>query len=250
MSVGTVFLLLMAQSLLIPSVTIAETLARANGRCKLMSDDYQAFDGHCTVKQKQQGGTTIFVVELDDGSHYRFYGPNKQALQVETYDGIHNVQFQEEPDRGVFTWQEDGDRNLLSVKLDTQHDPNVSHDTSTEEALGTVIGAGIGALIGSLLGGGQSNPASSNSAATANTPENLISTVPSALADLVDARAGQASSELERRGYTYRNTQTWDGGKTSYYVENKTGYCVEVGTVDGRFSTIVYNSSDRCQASD
>jgi hypothetical protein len=82
-----------------------------------------------------------------------------------------------------------------------------------------------------------------------NTPENLYSTVPPALKDLVDARAGQAERELLGRGYTYRNTVTWDGGKTSYYVENKTGYCVEVGTVDGRYSTIVYNSSDRCDAS-
>jgi hypothetical protein len=80
------------------------------------------------------------------------------------------------------------------------------------------------------------------------TPENLISTVPPALKDLVDARAGQAEAELVGRGYTYRNTVTWDGGKTSYYVENKTGYCVEVGTVEGRFSSIVYNSSDRCKA--
>lgn len=81
------------------------------------------------------------------------------------------------------------------------------------------------------------------------TPENLYSSVPPALKDLVGARAGQAESELEGRGYTYRNTQTWDGGKTGYYIENKTGYCVEVGTVDGRFNSIVYNSSDRCQAS-
>lgn len=93
----------------------------------------------------------------------------------------------------------------------------------------------------------QTAPSSSSGG---KTPENLISTVPPALKDLVNAKAGQASSELARRGYTYRNTQTWDGGKTSYYIENKTGYCVEVGTVEGRFSTIVYNSSDRCQKSD
>jgi hypothetical protein len=93
------------------------------------------------------------------------------------------------------------------------------------------------------------NVASSSTPKKGPTPENLISTVPPALKDLVDARAGQAEGELERRGYTYRNTVTFEGGKSAYYIENKTGYCVEVGTVNGRFTTIVYNSSDRCKAS-
>lgn len=83
-----------------------------------------------------------------------------------------------------------------------------------------------------------------------NTPKNLISTVPPALKDLVGARAGQAEDDLISRGYTYKKTETWDGGsvsgKTAYYVENKTGYCVGVATADGRFSSIVYDSSDRC----
>lgn len=97
---------------------------------------------------------------------------------------------------------------------------------------------------------GERAPASSSSTSKkGNTPENLISTVPPALKDLVGAKAGQAEAELIRRGYTYRNTQTFEGGKSAYYVENKTGYCVEVGTVEGRYSSIVYNSSDRCQAS-
>lgn len=249
---GTTALFVTAQSLLTLSTATAETLARAHGRCQLISDNYKAFDGHCVVKQKQQGGTTIFVVELDNGSHYRFYGPNKQALQVETHDGIHNVQFQENPDKGVFIWQEDGEKHRLSVKLDTQHDPNVSHDNPADQAAGALIGAGVGALIGALIAGNQPKPSNTN-ASTApklgNTPENLYSTVPPALADLVGARAGQAETTLVGRGYTYRNTVTFEGGKSAYYIENKTGYCVEVGTVDGRYSTIVYNSSDRCKAS-
>jgi hypothetical protein len=250
-SLSAATLLIVAQSLVLVPTTSAETLARANGRCKLTSDDYKAFDGYCTVKQKQQGGTTIFVVELDDGTHYRFYGPNKQALEVETHDGIHNVQFKEDPDKGVFTWEEDGDRNRLSVKLDTQHPPEASHDTPSDQAAGTAIGAAVGALIGNLLTGGGSKPTqpTPTATATANTPENLISTVPPALKDLVDARAGQAEGDLISRGYTYKNTETWDGGKTAYYVENKTGYCVGVATVDGRYSSIVYDSSDRCKPS-
>ncbi|MEG4941068.1 hypothetical protein [Microcoleus sp. F4-D5] len=89
-------------------------------------------------------------------------------------------------------------------------------------------------------------PSSASTINKGNTPENLYSTVPPKLKDLVGAKAGQAEGELQRRGYTYRTTATFDGGKSAYYIENLTGYCVEVGTVDGRFSSIVYNSSDRC----
>ena len=250
-SLSAVALLMVAQGLVLVSKASAETLARVQGRCKLISDNYKAFDGYCTVKQKQQGGTMVFVVELDNGTKYRFYGPNKRALQVETHDGIHNVSFKEDPDKGVFAWQEDGEDNRLSVKLDTQYNPDVSHDSPSDQALGTAIGAGIGALIGGLLtgGGGQSNQSTSTVIRNASTPEKLISTVPPALRDLVGAKAGQAEAELKGRGYTHRNTQTWDGGKTDYYVENKTGYCVEARVVEGRFSTIVYSSSDRCKPS-
>jgi hypothetical protein len=94
---------------------------------------------------------------------------------------------------------------------------------------------------------GEKAPTSSHSPNHGSkTPENLYSTTPPTLQDLVGARAGQAENELISRGYTYRNTVTFEGGKSAYYIENKTGYCVEVGTVDGRYSSIVYNSSDRC----
>ncbi|WP_373481133.1 hypothetical protein [Geminocystis sp.] len=87
---------------------------------------------------------------------------------------------------------------------------------------------------------------STSSHSKGKTPENLYSTTPPTLQDLVDAKAGQAEGELIKRGYTYRNTVTFDGGKSAYYIEDKTGYCVEVGTVEGRYSSIVYNSSDKC----
>lgn len=95
-------------------------------------------------------------------------------------------------------------------------------------------------------GSGSEHP-SNTQTRKGKTPENLYGTTPPALEDLVDARAGQAENTLISRGYTYKNTVTFDGGKSAYYVENKTGYCVEVGTVEGRYSSIVYNSSDRCQ---
>lgn len=151
MSFGGVGLAIATSILPLAQSATAETLARMQGRCKLTADDYTVFDGHCVAKQKQRDDTTVFVIELDDGSEYRFFGENKQALQVETSDGIHNVQFTENPDKGVFVWQEDGDKNRLSVKLDTKHDTNVSHD-DRKPNLGVALGAAaIGAVIGALL---------------------------------------------------------------------------------------------------
>lgn len=135
----------------------AETVARAYGRCKLSVPDYTLYDGHCTAKQLRRDGTTTFVMDLDNGSSYSFSGPNKQALQVETPDGIHNVSYKEDPDKGVFAWDEEGARNTLSVKLDAQQPADVSHD-STGKSIGIALaGAAVGALIGSLLSGGKSN---------------------------------------------------------------------------------------------
>lgn len=150
-------LFLVAQGLLLASTASAETLARAQGRCKLTSQSgtqtFTVFDGHCIIKQKQQGSTTLFVVDLDNGSEFRFFGPNKQALQVETSEGIHNAQFTEGADKGVFAWQEDGDRNRLSVKLDAQQNPNVSHDDTSPTASSTPVAAAVGTLLTALLTG-------------------------------------------------------------------------------------------------
>jgi hypothetical protein len=147
----------------IPAAASAKTLARAQGRCKLTSQNVQIFNGHCTIKQRQQAnGTNAFIVDLDNGSSYRFFGPNKQSLQVETHEGVHNVQYNESADKGVFGWQEWGNNNRLSVKLDSRHEPNVSHDTTPTQPLGTVVTAAlVGSLITTLLGNDSSTPVAS-----------------------------------------------------------------------------------------
>ena len=124
----------------------------------------------------------------------------------------------------------------VSIMISPDGTPNVSY-------------TGSGGKNGICSESTSSSTHSSGSTMTkkSNTPENLYSTVPPKLEDLVGAKAGQAEGQLKSRGYTYKNTVTFDGGKSAYYVENKTGYCVEVGTVDGRYSSIVYNSSDRCK---
>ncbi len=45
---------------LFASAALAYTVARANGRCSLKQNGYEAFNGYCTVKQKQNGPTTVF----------------------------------------------------------------------------------------------------------------------------------------------------------------------------------------------
>jgi hypothetical protein len=152
LAIGSIGLTIAIGMLPFSPVALAETVARAQGRCKLSTDGDVDFDGHCTVKQKQNGDQMAFVVELDNGMDYRFSGPNRQALQIETHNGMHNAQFQDGTDRGVFTWQEDGDRRKLSVKLDTQQSTKVSHDDAKPTSIGAVIaGAAVGALIGALL---------------------------------------------------------------------------------------------------
>lgn len=237
-SVMATSLFIATQGLIMMSTASAETIARAQGRCKLTNESDVAFDGYCTVKQKQQGSTMGFVVQLDDGSQYRFYGPSKQSLQVETYDGIHNVRFNEEPDKGVFIWEEDGQRNRLSVKLDSQHSPEVSHDNDKKTSVGTVIaGAAVGALIAGLIVGNRHSSSSTN-VRIGDTVTNLQ--------DFVGVRAGQAESGLQRRGYEYRRATQEADSAISYWLETKTRNCVAIRTTDGRYAAIVYAEKYNC----
>ena len=131
----------------------------------------------------------------------------------------------------------------ISLSINPDGTPSVSYTGK----------GGANGICNETVAGKPSNSSTSSSTKPkkGSTPENLMSTVPPQLKDLVGAKAGQAEDDLISRGYTYKKTETWDGGsvsgKTAYYVENKTGYCVGVATTDGRFSSIVYESSDRCK---
>jgi len=131
----------------------------------------------------------------------------------------------------------------ISLSINPDGTPSVSYT-------GPGRNNGICSESGSSNAGNSEQMNASTMKSKGQTPENLIGKVPPKLKDLVDAKAGQAEGDLESRGYTYKKTETWDGGsvsgKTAYYVENKTGYCVGVATTDGRFSSIVYESSTHC----
>ena len=229
-----VLLVFCSKEFILLSSAFAETLARAHGRCKLTDRDGTEFNGYCTVKQKLSGGTNVFVVELDDGSNYRFYGPSKQALQIETYDGIRDVDFKEGSDRGVFTWNERNNINTLSVKLDSQHNPGANHDSSGKEAAGVALGVAAGALIAALVAGKASSDSKSSGTVAG-------------LSDLVGAKAGQAENTVIDRGYTWIKTNNEGGASYGYWRESGSNNCVVIRTEDGRYKSIIYTPGFDCK---
>lgn len=130
----------------------AKTIARAQGVCRLMSGGAVAFQGHCVSQQKVNAGNTVLVIKLDNGSTYRFRGPSKEALQIETSSGLHNAQFRDGGNSNVFAWNDRGQPQRLAVRLETAHDPSPRYDNSSTST-GSAIGAFAGALIGSLIQG-------------------------------------------------------------------------------------------------
>ena len=97
----------------------------------------------------------------------------------------------------------------ISIAINPDGTPNVSY---------TGPGLSNGICSESNKSSTHSSSSSSSAKKKGETPENLYSTVPPELEDLVGARAGQAQGDLESRGYTHKNTVTWDGGKSAYYV--------------------------------
>mgnify|MGYP006293748243 FL=1 len=144
---GVVSTLMFNQGVFWMASASAEVLNRAQGRCKLSVNDAVSYDGHCVIKHKQNNqGDEIVVISLDNDAKYRFSGPNLEALQVEAWDGIHNVSHRYGNNREVFTWDVGGSTNRLSVKTDAVQSANVSHDDddSGSAAVGALVGVGVG----------------------------------------------------------------------------------------------------------
>ncbi|MFQ6539849.1 MULTISPECIES: hypothetical protein [Aphanothece] len=220
----------------------AEVLVRAQGRCKLTSDGYVAFDGHCTFKHKAAGGQDAYVVKLDDGNDFIFSGPNPQALQLQTYSGIKNVRHNEKPDHDVFLWN-DGGKRRLAVKLDQVQNPDATFDDSSSKATGgALLGAGLGALIGGLIAGNSQSSAQSTPQETAR-----VGAPVSSLQSLVGVKGASAERELTAKGYTYRGGDQIGDSAFSYWEQPRTDNCVAVRTSDGRYQAITYIEPTRCR---
>lgn len=232
-SLGCVALLATAS---ITTPALAETVARANGRCSLKENGYQAFNGYCTIKQKQNGGTTIFVVDLDNGTRFRFSGPGRQQLHVETESGIGtNVLFEDQGSKGVFSWNDGSTTHKLAVKTDVVTNPNAQIDDHPSTATGaTVTGALVGGLIGALLSGGR--PAAPASGAVG---------LPVAdLQNLIGADPGFVESRLTASGYTYMRSSPTENGVDSFW--RRAGSCVNVRSVLNRYSSFTYANPASC----
>jgi len=218
------------------SAVLADTVARANGRCALRQNGYEAFNGYCTVKQKQNGPTTVFVVDLDNGNHFRFSGPNRQQLHVETNSGIQqNVLFEDQGSKGVFTWNDGSSTTRLSVKTDEVTNPDAQFDDHPSTATGSSLaGAAVGALIGALLGSGK----------PANAPTLAVGQPVAEFQNLIGSDPGYVESRLTGSGYTYIRTSSRENGEDSFWKRG--GSCVDVRTTFNRYQSFTYANPSNC----
>lgn len=215
---------------------MAETVARANGRCSLKEDGYQAFNGYCTVKQKQNGGTTVFVVDLDNGTRFRFSGPGRQQLHVETDSGIGtNVVFEDQGSKGVFTWNDGATTHRLAVKTDVVTNPNAQIDDHPSTATGaTVAGALVGGLVSALLTGGK--PTGGSGVEGQPVPE---------LQSFMGREPGSVESRLTSTGYSYiRSIELKDDDFESLWKRG--GTCVNVHRINNRYVSFTYSNPVNC----
>lgn len=218
------------------SPALAETLARANGRCSLTDNSYQVFNGYCTVKQKQNGSITMFVVDLENGTRYRFSGPGFQQLHVETPAGIQqNVLYVDQGSKGVFTWNDGNSTHRLAVKTDTVTNANAQFDDHPSTATGAdVAGAAVGALIGALLTGGK--PASGAAGGMGQPVAELQ--------NLIGRDPGYVESRLTSTGYRYIRTNPRENGTDSFWKRG--GSCVDVRSVFNRYQSFTYANPSNC----
>jgi hypothetical protein len=223
-------------SSMINAPVLADTVARANGRCSLTENGYQAYNGYCTIKQKQNGPTTIFVVDLENGNRFRFSGPNRQQLHAETHSGLQeNVLFEDKGNKGVFTWNDGNSTHRLAVKTDTVTNPNAQIDDHSSASVGSALaGAAVGALIGALLGGG--NKGGSSGGAVGQPVADLQ--------NLIGSDPGYLESRMTGSGYTYIRTIPGENGADSFWKRG--GSCVDVRSVMNRYQSITYSNPASC----
>ena len=217
--------------------SLADTVARANGRCSLKENSYEAFNGYCTVKQKQNGGITIFIINLEDGHRYRFSGPSLQQLHVETTSGIEqNVLFEDQGSKGVFTWNDGQSTHRLAVKTDVVTNPDAQFEDHPSTATGsTLAGAAVGALIGSLLSGGK--PASLAAGSEGQPVADLQ--------NLIGSDPGFVEGRLTALGYTYIRSSSRENGTDSFW--RRGSGCVDVRSTFNRYQSFTYANPSNCK---
>lgn len=69
---------------------------------------------------------------------------------------------------------------------------------------------------------------------------------PADLRDLVGAKAGQAEEQLMRRGYDFVKSENANDSNYANWKYRKTGQCIAIRTVDGRYDSITYSLAYDC----
>lgn len=77
----------------------------------------------------------------------------------------------------------------------------------------------------------------------------LAQDTPRDLRDMVGARAGQAESELVRRGYRNVRGEKGDDRSYTYWWNDDREECVTIATMDGRYSSITATTPPDCRQS-
>lgn len=86
-------------------------------------------------------------------------------------------------------------------------------------------------------------------AASLLTPMPITAQTPSAISDLVSARAAGGETQLEARGWTHIKTEKGDDRAWSYWWQPQRRECVTVAVMDGRFDSITTSPAPDCNQS-
>jgi hypothetical protein len=201
----------LANSLLAVTVVIASLGFAAsvkadtvNARCDVFpkGGDRAVFSGPCTFSQRQG----IVGIQLQNGKRY-------DLIPVGNNPGNYRDQ------NGRAGYRQDGLGDRGQIYRLTNESVFVYWDrASSEQSSGNTMA--------------ESSTARSQPAA---------GTTVSRLRDLVGARAGQAENAIRQRGYRFVRTDSPSGDAVySYWLEDRTNYCVTIRTEQGRYQSIAY----------
>lgn len=83
----------------------------------------------------------------------------------------------------------------------------------------------------------------------ATTPAAALAQSAPDVADLVGARGAGGETQLLARGYESRQSNTVGNQRYTFWYNQRTGRCISVATMDGRYSAIITVPAENCQGS-
>ncbi|HET7289165.1 MAG TPA: hypothetical protein VFJ67_01910 [Thermodesulfobacteriota bacterium] len=182
--------------------------ASADGQCRLYNEksNNYKYEGNCTIKQNTSSGANEYDIKLGSGESYRFIQQGS-TYKVQTPEGLSDHMATMTDSGNVATFE------WYKWKLTAEV------TESSEPA-----------------------PASNTKASASGSAQGTVQ----GLSDLVGAKAGQAESTVEQRGYKYVKTDKSGEMSFSYWRESGSNKCVSIKTEDGRYQAIVYTPDFNC----